>query len=143
MLLIGLRNKEKQTKFGCLGQPTDFANYFFNFLVWLLLFYSYKNKLQLFSPNFFAFNRTEKQAEVELRLTQAEAVRLQFACELSILLDKEVGYEEELKIEFCKMTIGGALAFFLYCLVDSDLSFSSCLVRKITKKKTLKLGFVR
>ena len=45
-----------------------------------------------------------KQLEVELWLTQDEAVRLQFA------RDKEVGYEEEFKIEFCKMTLGGALA---------------------------------
>ena len=28
-----------------------------------------------------------EQAEVELRLTQAEAVRLQYGCELSILLN--------------------------------------------------------
>ena len=48
--------------------------------------------------------------------------------------------DKELKIEFCKMTLGGALAFFLYCLVDSDLSFPSCLVRKLAKKKTLKLA---
>ena len=44
-----------------------------------------------------------KQAEVELRLTQAEAVRLSFGYELSSLLNSEVSYEEDIKIGFCKM----------------------------------------
>ena len=38
---------------------------------------------------------------------------MQFACKLSILLDQEVGYEEELKIEFYKMTLGGGITFFI------------------------------
>ena len=46
-----------------------------------------------------------KQAEVELRLTQAEAVRLSFGYELSSLLNSEVSYEEDIKIGFCKMIL--------------------------------------
>ena len=41
-----------------------------------------------------------KQADVELRLTQTEAVRLSFGC---CLINQEVSYKEDNTIRFCKM----------------------------------------
>ena len=42
------------------------------------------------------------QIEVELSLTQAEAIRLSFGCSL---INKEVIYEAYIKIGFVKMTL--------------------------------------
>ena len=53
------------------------------------------------------------QAEVELRLTQAEAVGLQFGCELSILCTWKVSYEEDRTIVLWKMNLRKTKQVFL------------------------------